>query len=97
MVVAFARASLSEVEIYWNMKGLHLFLLYNFYVKMFFLAPLLTTLMPNNLHPSHTMKTTSKVQSEHTQLLHYINISIGNHMILSAIWNKQARVNFFKD
>ena len=30
MIVPFARALSSEVEIYWDMEGSHLFLLYNF-------------------------------------------------------------------
>ena len=48
MIVAFARASSSEVKIYCNMKGLHLILFY--YFSTFFPAPFPTTHMPNNWH-----------------------------------------------
>ena len=50
MVVAFARASSVKVEILPGYEGLHLFLLYNFYVETCFSAPLLATHTPNNLH-----------------------------------------------
>ena len=38
---------------------------------------------------------TALSQSESSNFFMYI-ISIGNHMILSAIWDKSARVNFSK-
>ena len=27
----------------------------------------------------------------------FFDVCIGNHMISSAVWNKQARVNLFRD
>ena len=48
--MAFVRALLIKVEIYWDMKGSHLTFLYNFKVKSVFSAPLLTTHTSNNLH-----------------------------------------------
>ena len=31
------------------------------------------------------------------EILDCLRISIGDHMIWHAIWNKQAQINFFKD
>ena len=72
VVVAFARASLIEVEIYRDMKSSHLFYCIIFKLTCFS-APILTTHTPNNLHSITYYENTLKVQSEHTQSLHYMN------------------------
>ena len=57
MIVAFARASSSDFKIYRDVKGSHLFLLYNFYVKMCFFR----SFSHNARTKQRTMKTMSKV------------------------------------
>ena len=76
-VMAFARASSIEVELYQDMKGLYLtcciifFQLKSIFFRSFFSQRIRQT---TNI-PSRTMKTTSKVRSEHTQSLHYMHIT----------------------
>ena len=72
--VAFMRTSSTKVEIYQDVKARFTF---HFCIismlKGVFFTPLLTTHMLNDLH-SITYHETSKVQSEYTQSMCYMNI-----------------------
>ena len=68
--MAFAKDSFVKVEIYRDMKGKHL----NFSFEMCFPLLFSQRTRKTTFIPSRTMKTTSKVQSKHTQSLHYMNI-----------------------
>ena len=76
-VMAFARASSIMVEIYQDMKGLYLTCCIIFFQlkRVFFRSFISQRIRQTTNIPSRTMKTTSKVRSEHTQSLHYMNIA----------------------
>ena len=76
-VMAFARASSIEVEIYQDMKGFYLTCCIIFFQlkRVFFRSFISQRIRQTTNIPSRTMKTTSKVRSEHTQSLHYMNIT----------------------
>ena len=75
-VMAFARASSIEVELYQDMKGLYLTCCIIFFqLKSIFFRSFFSQRIRQTTNIASRMKTTSKVRSEHTQSLHYMNIT----------------------